>query len=335
MPSKNEWWHKKDPESVAKREKAQAKMRAAWEIRKKMLDPVEISRVNKEAERLAAEAELKRVRNENTKVEVERKAAEKVFGDAVKEKVMKKRKRIGDRKLALAEEQIRDLQKISDIEDPWDPAILAYSRMEEAKKSAEQRLAENPHRQRAKIKELILEACTPEEQKAMVLAMIKKAKSGDVFAFNAIYDRLIGKPNQKVEMEIETTKIDKLIQFIIADPESSRFADDLARRMAQQSGGVRQLPQPGPMGVDGPSRFIEQQVEGRGDGEDQEIDGVDATETWEERTSVEILPGMVSGDIQGSQDHSGELRSELRGQLGPEGAQPDNGESGQAFNKAG
>lgn len=38
--------------------------------------------------------------------------------------------------------------------------------------------------------------------KAMGLAMAQKAMKGDVNAFNAVSDRLDGKPNQSIEMEV-------------------------------------------------------------------------------------------------------------------------------------
>ena len=50
------------------------------------------------------------------------------------------------------------------------------------------------------LKRVIHEECTPEEMRKVIRSMLRKAKKGDLSAANMILDRLIGKPNQSVEV---------------------------------------------------------------------------------------------------------------------------------------
>lgn len=61
----------------------------------------------------------------------------------------------------------------------------------------------NPYVRRvAEIRAALLDAVSLDDLRAVVVAVVEKAKAGDVAAAREIFDRLMGKPTQDVRQEI-------------------------------------------------------------------------------------------------------------------------------------
>jgi len=53
----------------------------------------------------------------------------------------------------------------------------------------------NPHaKQVARLRSALLDAITPADMKAIISALIEKAKAGDVHAASVLFERVLGKP---------------------------------------------------------------------------------------------------------------------------------------------
>lgn len=175
------------------------------------------------------------------------------------------------------------------------------------------------------ILDTIYDVFTPGRVANVVEALIEKAEKGDVFAANTLFDRTLGKASQKITVESDTESQDQLVQLIINNVELARLANDLARRVAMQSGGDGSPPDQRALGMGETSGLPEPEIDGSGDGTDQEADGVDATAEREIGTDFGVVPNVVSGDVSESQSDSGELRIGVRGELGPQGEEHDPG----------
>ena len=62
----------------------------------------------------------------------------------------------------------------------------------------------NPHHEQVgKLRSTLLKAITNKDLRAIVKALIEKAKTGDVLAAREVLDRCLGKPKQTVDMDVE------------------------------------------------------------------------------------------------------------------------------------
>ena len=53
----------------------------------------------------------------------------------------------------------------------------------------------NPHaKQVARLRSALLDAVTPDDMRAIISALIEKAKTGDVHAASVLFERVLGKP---------------------------------------------------------------------------------------------------------------------------------------------
>lgn len=77
----------------------------------------------------------------------------------------------------------------------------------------------NPHgRQVAELRRVILEAVTPDDLRAIIAALVKKAKAGDITAAREVLDRCFGKPAQQTEF----TTVSALNRVQIVLPDNGR-----------------------------------------------------------------------------------------------------------------
>ncbi len=69
----------------------------------------------------------------------------------------------------------------------------------------------NPHARRvAQIRSIILEAVSEEDLRAIVAALVQRAKEGDIAATRELLDRLAGKPAQMADPQREELEQERL-----------------------------------------------------------------------------------------------------------------------------
>jgi hypothetical protein len=65
----------------------------------------------------------------------------------------------------------------------------------------------NPHAKRvAEVRTLLLESVTDADLQDIIKALVEKAKTGDVVAVKELLDRLLGKPRQALELDLDTSE---------------------------------------------------------------------------------------------------------------------------------
>jgi len=87
----------------------------------------------------------------------------------------------------------------------------------------------NPHaRQVAKLRSTLLNAVKPEDIRAIVRALVKQAKEGDLTATHELLDRLLGKPIQADVLE-RIEEAERNIEVVFGFTGAARDEEDIKR----------------------------------------------------------------------------------------------------------
>lgn len=85
----------------------------------------------------------------------------------------------------------------------------------------------NPHAKRvAELRTMLLDAVTDDDLRAIIRALVARARDGDLAAIRELLDRIIGRPAQQVTVEAP-----RLPQTITVTPEQQRQLNDFRDRM--------------------------------------------------------------------------------------------------------
>jgi hypothetical protein len=84
-------------------------------------------------------------------------------------------------------------------------------------------------RQVAQLRSALLEAVTPDDVRTIVLALVKKARKGDLVAAREVLDRCIGRPTQPVDLDLGG-------ETLLSQKSLEQMTDEELLTMAVESG---------------------------------------------------------------------------------------------------